>query len=622
MKSDFTTIDGEEARIAEANRRLEIVQAFSALKVAGKATREIYAALKARGSRATVDRYVKAYLESGGDFNSLIPGTDRCGRKSTAAKLHLTADEAAQISGLRLDTGSTTAALRLYAQSDRCRPELAEAILDPSRTSKHSIPPSIRAAVTTSKALDDAHRGPRALSLRGMWTPRKNDILPGDIFTSDDTTPIWAWWVPWVTSKEYPFGVKVLQGQFLPILDIASQKILTFVIIAREASSYRACDIWSLFGHTFDAIGVPRLGFQLERGSWEANVIRGEEVDYQEGEVSLSRRLGGLRQLPSNWTDWHEAKYSAGALKTAGEGARAPQFPKTLQTWTSYLPKSKSIEAAFNRMQTLEGTLWGCLGRNQQRNPYEKTKKIFEACKRGAADPREHFLSGQEMAEKLRAILNYLNNEPMEGEVFHGVPAQIFDQAMTERPLFRMQEDLAYLYRRDWKTLQIAQGYARVRLTHPITGQRYSLFYSNPGVFAGHEGDRVIVYYDRENFDRPAQIIDARGEFLCEAEYVDRVGSFLEGDISGHEMRRTWRNAVMSIYGTLACHAPSRQMPKEVESRRAEAVEGRRLASSQVEQAKVITARQERLPGEGRPPTGEPFRGSLRMQMISEEAEK
>jgi hypothetical protein len=109
-------------------------------------------------------------------------------------------------------------------------------------------------------------------------------------------------------------------------------------------------------------------------------------------------------------------------------------------------------------MQTFEGTLWGALGRNQQRNPFEKTKKIFEACKRGAADPRLHFLSGEEMAKKLRAILEYVNHEPMEGEVFRGVPRLIFDQAVLERPLYRMQEDLAYLYRRDWKTLQIARA--------------------------------------------------------------------------------------------------------------------------------------------------------------------
>jgi hypothetical protein len=166
------------------------------------------------------------------------------------------------------------------------------------------------------------------------------------------------------------------------------------------------------------------------------------------------------------------------------------------------------------------------------------------------------------MAKKLRAILEYVNHEPMEGEVFRGVPRLIFDQAVLERPLYRMQEDLAYLYRRDWKTLQIRQGYARVRLTDPISGQRYSLFYSNPAVFARCEGKAAVIYYDRENFERPAQIHGDDGEFLCEAQYVERVGSFLEGDLSGHELRKQWKHAVMTEYQTLAAFAPSRQMPR------------------------------------------------------------
>lgn len=114
------------------------------------------------------------------------------------------------------------------------------------------------------------------LSLKGMATPRTLDILPGDVFSSDDTTPIWAWWVPWPRSEDYPFGCKILQGQFLPVIDVASQCLLAFALIAREKSSYRAADIWALFGYVFDQYGLPRLGVQLERGSWEATLIAGD----------------------------------------------------------------------------------------------------------------------------------------------------------------------------------------------------------------------------------------------------------------------------------------------------------------------------------------------------------
>lgn len=554
----------DEWRITEANRRLQILQTFEALLASGLSKAK--AAAQIGQPYVTLWRWQKRHAEHG--FNGLLPETDKCGRKSTFDKLGLSAEQVQdiinQVKAINLDTNSITASLRLFAQDDKfqCPPALADVILNPNRCSKHALPPSIRDAVAVTKNERKAHRGPRALSLGGMWTPRKLDILPGDIFSADDTTPIWAWWVPWLKNEEYPFGVKLLQGQFIPVIDVASQMIVSFVIIAREKSSYRAADIWHLFGHTFDTVGLPRLGFQLERGSWEANLIRGQEVEIGSDEISITRRVGGLRQLPTTITPWHQEKLGADFA-----------FPKTLQTWTSYLPKSKSIEGWFNRSQNMEGTLWGCLGRDQMRAPFEKAKKQFQACQRGSADPREHFLSGTEIMTRLRSLIEYVNREPMEGEVVWGVPEQRFQQAITEHPLGYLPEELQYLYKRDWTVLTITQGWARVRLTDPLSGRRYSLFYCNPRAFAELEGREVAVYYDRENFEQPAHIIDAQsGAYLCSAEYFDRKGSFLDGgDSDGHELRKAWRNAVMSIYSTLAPRAPSRQLPPEIAARRRDA---------------------------------------------------
>lgn len=561
----------DEWRIAEANRRQQILQAFAELLARGLSRT---AAVKELGeSYTSVWRWEKRFKAEG--FNGLIPDTDKCGRKSVFEKLGMTQEQIAQtiadLQGLNLDLNSGTSSLRVYAQSDRCPPALAEVILNPNRSSKHALPPSLREAAKVDPNQRKAHAGPRTLSLGGIYTPRKMDVLPGDIFSADDTTPIWAWWVPWYVSDEYPFGVKLLQGQFIPVIDVASQCCLTYVIIAREKSSYRAADIWRLFGHTFDQVGLPRLGWQLERGSWEANVIRGQEVTYQEGEITLSRRVGGLRQLPSNVTEWHRDQLRQ---RNERQGNEAKDFLPTLQTYTSYLPKSKSIESFFNRSQTFEGTLWGALGRDQMRAPFEKAKKKFQECQRGAADPREHFLSYAEMCSRLNGLLNYVNREPMEGEVFYGVPEQRFAQAIEEYPLMRLPDELRHLYARDWTVVTITNGWARVRLTDPIEGRRYSLFYCNPAVFAGKEGEQVAVYYDREKFEEPAQIILARtGEYLCAAGYEDRKGSFLEGDASGHDVRKLWRNAVMSAYGTLVKYAPSRQLPPEIAARR-EAAKG------------------------------------------------
>ena len=244
--------------------------------------------------------------------------------------------------------------------------------------------------------------------------------------------------------------------------------------------------------------------------------------------------------------------------------------------WTSYLPKSKSIEGWFNRHQNLEGTLWGAMGRDQMRAPFEKAKKQYQQCSRPGAkvDPREHFLSGTEIAARLKGMIDFINSEPMEGEVFHGVPRAKFDQAVTEFPLHFLEEDKRWLYARNWTTVQVTKGWARVRLKDEISGRPYSLFYGNPAAFAHLEGARVAVYYDRTDFEQPAQIVAADpvtiagqryapGDYLGEAAYFERTGSFLDGDLTGHDIRKQWKNAVMTIYGTIAGHAPSRPLPSQ-----------------------------------------------------------
>ena len=569
-----------DAALGVANYRLLICQAFDTLAARyaelGRALSINEGSRKLGVPLKPLWKYLRLWNGSGRDYNALIPAFNKRGAKSALAKLGLTAGALNALldecQGLNLDLDSTTATLRVFAQSDRCPEELAAVILKPRR-SKHSIPESIREAVAVNKAVKLAHRGPRALSLRGLWIPRRNDILAGDIFSSDDTTAIWGAWVPWYECEDYPFGVKLMQFQHLPVIDVASQCVITYALIARETSSYRAADIWALFGHVFDTIGIPRLGWQLERGSWEANLIKGEECTYEDGEVTMARRVGGLRQIPTNLTPWHHA--------TMGEAAS--MFPKTLQTFTSYLPKSKSVEALINRSQTFEGTIYGSLGRDQMRRPFEKAKKLFQQCSRPRAkeDARLHFLSITEIAARLNRIYDYLNHEPMEGEVFSGVPKMKFDLALQEHPLLRLPEDQRWLYQRDWKRTPVAGPFVRVRLTHAISGERYSHFYRNERVFADMQGQDVIVYYDRERYEQPAQIISARtGEFVCEAEYFERVGSFLDGEKTGHEVCKAFKNAVMTTYGRLVAHAPSRQLPPEIAARREAAKGGSARAAS------------------------------------------
>lgn len=572
-----------------AEDRLALARRYEDLKAAYDARGETLSWADASsalgcGIRTVWRLITKLWLPADGpqrDYNKLIP-PPREGAPSSLQRLGLSDEQIAGLQavlqGLNLDTESDIAALRVYAKSDRCPEPVANLILAPRR-SKHSVPESIRALARVSKPLRDRHRGPRTSALQGLWVPRRVDVLPGDIFSSDDTTAIWGCWVPWIQNEEFPFGIKVMQLQHFPIIDVASQCVIGFTLVARASSSYRGADLWhGVFGNTMRTIGVPRLGWQLERGTWESNLIAGENVEWEqeeEGAPTFKQRLGGLRQLPARLTDWHRARM----------GEAAAVFPRTLQTWTSFLPKSKSVEGLIHRSQTFEGTIFGSLGRDQMRRPFERAKKVFQACSRKKAteDGRHHFLSLREIVKRLRGIYDHLNNERMEGEVFKGVPFHNFRAATSEHPLDPLPGNQQWLYAREWKVVTITDGWARVRLTHPISGERYSLFYENARIFAGMEGQKVLVYYDRENFEQGAEIISCRtGEWVCSAHYFDRVGCALDGDRTGHEVTKAWRNAVTIAYAALVKHAPSRQLPAEIAARREEAKAGDTVQMSSV----------------------------------------
>jgi hypothetical protein len=527
---------------------------------------------------ATLCRWLKARREGGDE--ALIPKqAGNSGAKSVRERLvgqigeETMVEWEKRVAGLALDTNPQIAAgsrrlsdglaWRHIARQPDC-PEPIRAYFGQARRSKHTIAPSIRENTRPGPLLEALHHGRRSYGLHGPSQSRYLDILPGDIFSSDDTTPIWAWWVPWPRSEKYPHGVKLLQGQFLPVIDVASQHILSYALIAREKSSYRAADIWRLMGRVHSLVGLPRLGWQKERGSWEAGIIDGVHMATEDGEPGHTQRVGGLRLLPSNLGRFH--------VEAMGV-ERASQFTN-LRTWTSYLPKSKSVEGIFQRLQKFEGTLWGSLGRNQQRHPFEKTKRIYEACRAGQADSRLHFLSGTELMAKLNACIEAHEAEKLEGEVFRGVPPETWTAGLREHgDLLPEPPQGRWLMCADWSAVTIRQGVARVKRVDEVTGEKVSYVYSHPEFMGRLDGRSVLVYFNRDAFESPAHILlpSATGnhEYVGEAAYVERRGMFLDGDIDGFELRKRQSGLVTTLYSDLAAYIPSRQLPAEIQRRRA-----------------------------------------------------
>ena len=554
--------DSDVWRYTEADRRKTICEAATAFMATGLSQRQ---AARALGEdAASLSRYLRAYKEGG--YPALLPGVSS-GRKTERAKLiEALSPEAVQqieqkVMGEALDMdGSDGAAWRTVARRADAPEPVREYFkkVEDVHASKHSIARSLRRATRVTPSMRLAHRGPRALSLLGAWTPRHCDILPGDIFSSDDTTPIFGYFIPVERCQKYPTGYKTMQGQFLPMIDVRSQAVISFAFVGRETGSYRASDIWRLIGFSHRAVGVPRLGYQKERGSWEAGLIDGVEVMVGDGDFSHARRVGGLRMLPSTMLPYHVERMNGAS------------FP-SLQTFTSFLPKSKSVEGVLHRLQKFEGTLWGSLGRDQMRKPFERAKKIFEACKRGAASAPLHFLSLDEITRRYLALLEDYHAEPVQGEVFRGRPLEVFQAGITEHgPRATPPVEVGHLYRSDWACVTVARSLVRIRRQNHELGRSVSYFYQNPELFARPDvdGKRVLVYFDRDAFESPADVVSLEGEWLGQAHYFQRVGMFLDGDLSGHEERRASRDAVTAIYQSVLPHIPSRQLPAEIAARR------------------------------------------------------
>jgi hypothetical protein len=559
--------DTETWRHAEAARRQQLCEAANLLMQSDPPQSQNQAARRLGVDSVTLSRYRRAYAAGG--YAALLPGVSP-GRKTLRAHLAdavgepALAELEARVMGRALDMdGSDGAAWRKLARAESTPAPIRQyfARVETTHATKNTIARSLRKATRITPQMMLAHRGSRALRLGGAWTPRHLDILPGDIFSSDDTTAIWGCYIEVEPTEKYRTGYKMAQVQLLPVIDVASQAVVCFAMIARETGSYRASDIWRLIGYTHRTVGVPRLGWQKERGSWEAGLVEGVEVTVGEGDFTHQRRVGGLRMLPANCLPYHIEKMRGAAFAT-------------LQTFTSYLPKSKSIEGVLHRLQAFEGTLWGSLGRDQRRKPFEKAQKTFAACQRGTASAPLHFLSLAEISRKYLALLHDYHADPIQGEVFHGRPLETFERGLAEHgPLRPPPLETAYLYRSDWARVKVNRGLARIRRQSHELGRQISYYYEAPELFARQDvdGREVLLYFDRAAFETPADVLSLSGEWLGQAHYFHPPGMFLDADASGHDERRASREAVTAMYQSVLPHIPSRQVPEEIAARRAAA---------------------------------------------------
>jgi hypothetical protein len=274
--------------------------------------------------------------------------------------------------------------------------------------------------------------------------------------------------------------------------------------------------------------------------------------------------MGGLEMLPNCILPWHHehAKADLSAL------------PNHLVIKTSFTPKSKPVEGWFNRSQKLRQAFWGYAGRDQRKEPQEKVVKLIGACNRGTENGFEHFMTMDELKQAYGQSIFELNSIRMEGEVFSGIPAQLWEEWTTKAGFeqLTMAPSTAWMYKSMWAQGFVHGPFIRVSLTDELTRRRYKEVWSSPCDLHEYDRKHVLVYWDPDKLDAPAIVIDPRsGEYLCQAEHFDKPGAFLDGDMTGLEVVHDWERFNVTKYGRVKDFIPSLQKPEGVRERQAEA---------------------------------------------------
>jgi hypothetical protein len=124
-------------------------------------------------------------------------------------------------------------------------------------------------------------------------------VHSGTMYSSDDHTPDVYYYVP-----DGQGWFAMIRGQFLPVIDVRSKKVLDFVLI--DAPNYTALAIRSLFNKVCLRFGAPPF-WHLECGLWKrANLLgrggRVRGVSVVEIEQNFAEKIGTkiIHALPGN----------------------------------------------------------------------------------------------------------------------------------------------------------------------------------------------------------------------------------------------------------------------------------------------------------------------------------
>ena len=211
-------------------------------------------------------------------------------------------------------------------------------------------------------------------------------VPSGYTFSSDDHTLDVYYYVPdgndWFT---------MIRGQFIPVIDVRSKKMLDFVLI--DSASYNAFAIAALFKKVGMRFGIPQE-WHLECGLWKRSTLLGRGgarrgLSVPEIEQNFAERLGTkiVHALPGN-------------------------------------AKAKVIENVFSLLVRRMAEEPGYVGNDEMHVKFERVHSAIAEVRKGpknGAHPRAlGFRDADEWKARLEEICTDYNNTPQESRVIGG----------------------------------------------------------------------------------------------------------------------------------------------------------------------------------------------------------
>lgn len=293
--------------------------------------------------------------------------------------------------------GSRPEALRRAIRDGRVRPEIAQLVEERIAAGKQPLTRRMRNELRVGEAQTRAFRNPREAWLDYVSSPGSlqliNDpvtgeeryVQPGEAWTIDDASINLVCLVP-TCDPRWKHGVMVGRFQFLLVVDHRSYFIPAFSYTARPRDSYRAEDILATLQIGFMEHGLPKR-LILEHGVSAA------------GAITRMCQMAGI------------------------EIDRASS------------PHQKMVELVFNSLWTKLSFLPGQVGRF--RGEEAEVSELMERCRKGSADPRQHFMMLTDVLKALREVIAEWNSHVVQSPRYGDWrPSEFWEQAATQlRPL-------------------------------------------------------------------------------------------------------------------------------------------------------------------------------------------